>query len=378
MHATQRSLPPRAAVFMRAALAEAAKGIGRTSPNPAVGAVLVKSGQIVARGYHRRAGAPHAEVVAIRRAGARARGAELYTTLEPCNHYGRTPPCTSAILDAGVARVICALRDPNPIVNGRGIARLRRAGIPVVAGVLRAEAARLNRPYLKRVRTGLPWVTLKAAITLDGKIATSRGDSRWVSGGKSRADVHRLRDRVDAILVGSNTARLDNPRLTTRVGSKGRNAIRVVLDARLQLPLSLQLFRSPLAARTIVATAERRRTARAKRLLRRGIEVWPVPSRAGRLDLPAVLRRLSAEGVVNLLVEGGAEVFGAFIDQGLADELLLFIAPKLVGSSGLSWTGRVDVKSMAEAIALEEVAISTRGQDALVRGLLANRRRFSL
>src|SRR5215468_5390724 len=250
MHATQRSLPPRAAVFMRAALAEAAKGIGRTSPNPAVGAVLVKSGQIVARGYHRRAGAPHAEVVAIRRAGARARGAELYTTLEPCNHYGRTPPCTSAILDAGVARVICALRDPNPIVNGRGIARLRRAGTPVVAGV------------------------------------------------------HRLRDRVDAILVGSNTARLDNPRLTTRVGSKGRNAIRVVLDARLQLPLSLQLFRAPPAARTIVATAERRRTARAKRLLRRGIEVWPVPSRAGRLDLPAVLRRLSAEGVVNLLVEG--------------------------------------------------------------------------
>ena len=378
MHATQRSLPPRAAVFMRAALAEAAKGIGRTSPNPAVGAVLVKSGRIVARGYHRRAGAPHAEVVAIRRAGARARGAELYTTLEPCNHYGRTPPCTSAILDAGVARVICALRDPNPIVNGRGIARLRRAGTPVVAGVLRAEAARLNRPYLKRVRTGLPWVTLKAAITLDGKIATSRGDSRWVSGGKSRADVHRLRDRVDAILVGSNTARLDNPRLTTRVGSKGRNAIRVVLDARLQLPLSLQLFRSPLAARTIVATAERPRTARAKRLLRRGIEVWPVPSRAGRLDLPAVLRRLSAEGVVHLLVEGGAEVFGAFIDQGLADELVVFIAPKLVGSGGLSWTGRVDVKSMAEAIALEEVAIFKRGRDALVRGLLANRRRFSL
>src|SRR5215471_17493675 len=287
MNAAQRTLSPRTAaiasgkarfdrrraeLFMRAALAEATKGVGRTSPNPAVGAVLVKSGQIVARGYHRRAGAPHAEVVAIRRAGARARGAELYTTLEPCNHFGRTPPCTSAILDAGVARVICALRDPNPIVNGRGIARLRRAGIPVVAGVLRAEAARLNRPYLKHVRSGLPWVTLKAAVTLDGKIATSRGDSRWVSGGKSRADVHRLRDRVDAILVGSNTARLDNPRLTTRVGSKGRNAIRVVLDARLQLPLSLQLFRAPPAARTIVATAERRRTARAKRLLRRGIE----------------------------------------------------------------------------------------------------------
>ena len=378
MNATQRSASPRAAVFMRAALAEAAKGIGRTSPNPAVGAVLVKDGQIVGRGYHRRAGAAHAEVVAIRRAGKRARGAELYTTLEPCNHYGRTPPCTSAILDAGVARVICALRDPNPIVNGRGIARLRRAGIPVFAGVLGAEAARLNRPYLKHMRSGLPWVTLKAAVTLDGKIATSRGDSRWVSTSQSRAEVHRLRDRVDAILVGSNTARLDNPRLTTRVGPKGRNAIRVVLDARLRLPLSLQLFRSPLAARTIVATAESTQTARAKRLLRRGIEVWLVPSRVGRLDLLAVLRRLGKEGVVHLLVEGGAEVFGAFIDQGLADELLLFLAPKLVGSGGLSWTGRVDVKRMAEAVALEEVAISIRGQDALVRGLLANRRRFSL
>ncbi|HEX4802537.1 MAG TPA: bifunctional diaminohydroxyphosphoribosylaminopyrimidine deaminase/5-amino-6-(5-phosphoribosylamino)uracil reductase RibD [Myxococcaceae bacterium] len=378
MNATQRSLSPRAAVFMRAALAEATKGIGRTSPNPAVGAVLVKDGQIVGRGYHRRAGAPHAEVVAIKRAGKRARGAELYTTLEPCNHYGRTPPCTSAILDAGVARVICALRDPDPNVNGRGIARLRRAGIPVLAGVLHAEAARLNRPYLKHRRSGLPWVTLKAAITLDGKIATSRGDSRWVSTSQSRADVHRLRDRVDAILVGSNTARLDNPRLTTRVVPKGRNAIRVVLDTRLQLPLSLRLFRSPLAARTIVATAEGRQSARAKRLLRRGVEVWPVPKRAGRLDLLAVLRRLGKEGVVHLLVEGGAEVFGAFIDQGLADELLLFVAPKLVGSGGLSWTGRVDVKSMAEAIALEEVAISTRGQDVLVRGLLANRRRFSL
>ena len=378
MNAMQRSASPRAAVFMRAALAEAAKGIGRTSPNPAVGAVLVKDGQIVGRGYHRRAGAAHAEVVAIRRAGKRARGAELYTTLEPCNHYGRTPPCTSAILDAGVARVICSLRDPDPNVNGRGIARLRRAGIPVLAGVLRAEAARLNRPYLKHRSTGLPWVTLKAAVTLDGKIATSRGDSRWVSTSQSRAEVHRLRDRVDAILVGSNTARLDNPRLTTRVGPKGRNAIRVVLDARLRLPLSLQLFRSPLAARTIVATAESTQTARAKRLLRRGIEVWLVPSRVGRLDLLAVLRRLGKEGVVHLLVEGGAEVFGAFIDQGLADELLLFLAPKLVGSGGLSWTGRVDVKRMAEAVALEEVAISTRGQDALVRGLLANRRRFSL
>src|SRR5262249_18295903 len=232
----------------------------------------------------------------------------------------------SAILDAGVARVICALRDPNPVVNGRGIARLRRAGTPVVAGGPPARAARLNPPYPQTRRTRLPSGAAKAGGHPRRQVAPSRGDSRWVSGGKSRADVHRLRDRVDAILVGSNTARLDNPRLTTRVGSKGRNAIRVVLDARLQLPLSLQLFRSPLAARTIVATAERRRTARAKRLLRRGIEVWPVPSRAGRLDLPAVLRRLSAEGGGDLLGGGGAEGFGARIDPGVAGEAVGFLA----------------------------------------------------
>jgi diaminohydroxyphosphoribosylaminopyrimidine deaminase / 5-amino-6-(5-phosphoribosylamino)uracil reductase len=241
----------------------------------------------------------------------------------------------------------------------------------------RADAFR-RAALTKHARSGLPWVILKAAITLDGKIATSTGDSRWVSGRESRAYVHRLRDRVDAILVGANTARIDNPRLTTRLGRRGRNAVRVVLDTPLRLPLTLHLFQSPLEARTIVATSEGRRSPRAKRLVQRGVEVWPLPSRGGRLDLRALLRRLGAEGLVHLLVEGGAEVFGAFLDQRLADELVLFIAPKLVGSGGLSWTGHLDIKSMGKAVALEEVAVWLQGGDVLVRGLLANRRRFSL
>jgi diaminohydroxyphosphoribosylaminopyrimidine deaminase/5-amino-6-(5-phosphoribosylamino)uracil reductase len=360
---------------MRFALREAKKGVGRTSPNPAVGAVLVKSGRIIARGHHLKAGAPHAEVVAIERAGTRARGADLYTTLEPCDHYGRTPPCTLAILEAGVGRVICASIDPNPVVNGRGIARLRRAGVPVLAGILRAETDRLNRPFFKHVKTGLPWVTLKAAISLDGKIATSSGDSRWVSGKEARACVHQLRDQVDAVVVGANTARIDNPQLTTRLQQKGgRNAVRVVLDSRLRLPPRLKMLNSPRAARTIVATVQRSNAPGARRLNRQGVEVWQVAGRGGRVDLFDLLYRLGEEGFVHVLVEGGAEVFQSFLSQRLADELVLFIAPKLVGSRGLSWTGPPDIERMSDAVLLDEVEIRPAGKDVLVRGLLGNRR----
>jgi diaminohydroxyphosphoribosylaminopyrimidine deaminase/5-amino-6-(5-phosphoribosylamino)uracil reductase len=363
-----------AELFMRCALREARKGIGRTSPNPAVGAVLVKSGRIIARGHHKKAGAPHAEVVAIELAGAQARGADLYITLEPCDHFGRTPPCTHAILRAGVKRVICASLDPFPLVNGRGVARLRRAGVPVLTGVLRGEADRINRPYFKRTQTGLPWVTLKAAISLDGKIATSSGDSRWISGQAAREYVHRLRNQVDAILVGATTAGLDNPRLTTRLPRKvGRNAIRVVVDSRLRLPPRLKLFGSTRAARTIVATVESD-DSKAKKLARQGVEVWKLAGRAGRVDLLDLLQHLGAEGVLHLLVEGGAEVYGSFLDQRFADELVLFIAPKLVGSRGLSWTGRVHVDRISDAVALEELIVRRKGNDVLVRGLLANRR----
>ncbi len=227
-----------------------------------------------------------------------------------------------------------------------------------------------SRATSKRAKTGLPWVILKAAITLDGKLATSTGDSRWVSGEKAR-----LRDQVDAILVGANTARFDNPQLTTRLGRKrGRNAVRVVLDSRLQLPTRLKIFASPPVTRTIVATLPGNEASAARRLIRRGVEVWEVYGRGGRVNLLALLRRLGAEGFSHLLVEGGAETHGSFLEEGLADELLVFIAPKLIGSRGLSWTGRVQSRRMSGAVELEEVVIRPVGSDVLLRGLLGNRR----
>ncbi len=240
---------------------------------------------------------------------------------------------------------------------------------------MKGRSSESSRATSKRAKTGLPWVILKAAITLDGKLATSTGDSRWVSGGKARQYVHRLRDQVDAILVGANTARFDNPQLTTRLGRKrGRNAVRVVLDSRLQLPTRLKIFASPLVARTIVVTLRGNDAPAAKKLIRRGVEVWEVYGKGGRVNLLALLRRLGAEGFSHLLVEGGAETHGSFLEQGLADELLVFIAPKLVGSRGLSWTGRVQSRRMSGAVELEEVVIRPVGSDVLFRGLLGNRR----
>lgn len=359
--------------FMEAALAEAAKGLGRTHPNPVVGVVIVKNGRILGRGFHKKAGTAHAEVIALEAAGPKARGADLYTTLEPCNHFGRTPPCSEAILQAGIKRVVCASADPNPVVNGKGIARLRRAGVEVVTGVLREQADRLNRPFFKHVRTGMPWVTLKAAVTLDGKLATARGDSKWVTSEVSREHVHRLRDRVDAILIGANTARLDDPKLTTRLpNGEGRDPIRVVVDTRLALPPRLRLFTQRSPAKTIVATVASADGRKARALARAGVEVWQVGGK-GQVDLAQLLRRLGQEGLTHVLVEGGAALFGSLVRAGLADELVLFVAPKLLGGDGLSWLGPLGIGRMGDAVRLQEVSHEQSGEDLVVRGRLAPR-----
>lgn len=362
-----------AETFMRLALDEAKRGVGLTSPNPAVGAVLVKRGRVISRGHHHRAGMPHAEVLAIRKAGALARGADLYTTLEPCDHYGRTPPCTRAILEAGVRRVICASSDPNPLVNGKGVARLRRARIPVVTGVLRAEADQLNRPFFKHIRTGLPWVTLKAAVTLDGKIATAAGESRWITSERARAYAHRLRNDVDAILVGANTVLIDNPRLTTRLpNGRGRDPVRVVVDSSLRLPLDSAIFRQASKSPTIVATLRSSSTRKARQLSAKGrqVEVWRTKGKAGRVDLAELLRQLGAHGILHVLAEGGAQLFASLLREDLADELVLFLAPKLVGGGGLGWVGDLGVRRMKEALVLRDVSVVQEGPDLLVRALL--------
>ncbi|MFY2557272.1 bifunctional diaminohydroxyphosphoribosylaminopyrimidine deaminase/5-amino-6-(5-phosphoribosylamino)uracil reductase RibD [Corallococcus terminator] len=357
--------------FMRIALEEAAKGLGRTSPNPVVGAVLVKGGRIIARGYHKKAGTAHAEVVALEAAGSRARGADLYSTLEPCDHYGRTPPCSLAIIEAGVRRVFTGSSDPNPKVSGKGVARMRRAGVKVVTGVLQEEADKLNRPFFKSIRTGIPWVTLKAAATLDGKLATATGDSRWVTGEKAREWVHHLRDSVDVILVGANTVRHDDPKLTTRLpGGKGKDPLRVVVDSHLRLSPGYTVFTQKSPARTIIATLEDPEGRKAKRFLAQGVEVWQLRKKGDRVDLKALLRRLGKSGLNHVLVEGGAEMYGSFLREHLADELALFLAPKLLGRQGMSWAGDLGVKEMTQALSVKDLTFEQHGQDILLQALL--------
>jgi len=353
---------------MRLALGEAEKGLGRTSPNPPVGAVLVKGGEVIARGHHARAGGPHAEVVAIRKAGERARGADLYTTLEPCNHYGKTPPCTLAILEAGVRRVFVGSRDPNPLVNGHGIGRLRRAGLEVLEGVLQEACDELARPWFTFIESGRPFVTLKAAITLDGFIATRTHDAMWVTGDEARAEVHRLRDRVDAVLVGSGTAQADDPQLTTRLpGGRGHHPLRVVLDSRLELPRSLRLFDPAPGTRTLVATISDRRPR-----LRAGVELLRCRPRGGKVDLTDLLARLGARGIAHLLVEGGAKVHSAFLAAGLVDRLVVYVAPKLL-LGGTHWLGGTGPARMSEATRLERVEVRRVGEDLVVSGSLSGR-----
>ena len=356
--------------FMRLAIDEAEKGVGRTSPNPAVGAVIVKAGRILSRGHHRKAGTPHAEQLAIAAAKGNTRGADLYTSLEPCNHFGRTPPCSQAILAAGIRRVFYGSSDPNPLVNGKGVARLRRAGVDVVAGVLAEECDALNRPFFKWMKQRMPWVTLKAAITLDGKLASSTGDSRWVTGEVARTRVHELRNRADVILVGAGTVEKDDPQLTTRIPG-GRNAVRVIVDSTLRLSPRSKVFRDTDAAKTIVATLQKADSPKARRLGDLGVEVWNVPGRRGAVSLESLLRQLGEAGLLHVFVEGGAEIFGSFLKEKLADELLLFIAPKIIGASGISWAGELGVNEMAKALKLDATKVERVGDDILVSAALS-------
>ena len=351
---------------MTLAIAQAVKGLGRTHPNPAVGAVLVKAGKVVATGYHAKLGGPHAEAVALLNAGAKAKGATLYSTLEPCNHHGRTPPCSEAIIAAGVKKVVYGSSDPNPIVNGKGVRRLRAAGIQVVPHVLRDAADALNRPFLKAMRTGLPWVTAKAAITLDGKLATSTGASKWISSEASRMVAHRLRDVVDVVVVGASTVVADDPLLTTRLARKGtRNPLRLVLDPVLRTNPRSKLYDTA-PARTIVVSLEAEGSRRVQPFTKRGVEVWTATGANGRIKLEPVLRRLVKEGALHVLVEGGATAHQSFLEEDLVDELVLFVAPKLFGDAGLTWSGALGVQDPAKAFQFEAIDAVRVGTDLMV------------
>lgn len=316
---------------MRRALTLAARGQGRVEPNPMVGCVLVRGGKIVGEGYHHRFGGPHAEVEALRDAGQAARSATAYVTLEPCCHYGKTPPCTDALIAAGVRRVVAAMADPFPRVCGQGVSILRKAGIRVDIGLGEAEAVRLNGPYLKRQRLGRPWVILKWAQSIDGKIATRTGDSQWISGEQSRRWVHKLRGRVDAVIVGVGTATHDDPQLTCRQGRPSRTATRIVIDPHLRTPAKALLVRTARQTPTILVASRDARPARMKPLVKAGVEILTVRATRNGLDLAAMLAELGKRGMTNVLVEGGGKTLGAFHDSGLADEAVVFVSRRLIG-----------------------------------------------
>lgn len=353
--------------YMRRALRLASRARGRTAPNPMVGAVVVSRGRIVGEGWHRRPGEPHAEVLALRQAGEAARGATLYVNLEPCCHHGRTPPCTEAILAAGIRCVVTAIRDPFPRVNGGGHEALRAAGVEVIRDVLAREARELNRAYLKAIRTGLPWVTLKMAMTLDGRIATRTGDSRWVTDERARRYVHRLRDTHDAVLVGIGTARADDPHLTARL-PRARQPLRVIVDARAELSPDSWLARTARDVPTLVAVGE---TAETARLEAQGVMVERVSLEGGRVVLEELLRRLAARGVHSVLCEGGAALAGSLLRAELVDEVVWFVAPKLVlGNASPGPVEGPGVEWMAEARRLTRVRVRRFGDDVAILGYL--------
>ena len=348
--------------MMARAISLARNGLGRTSPNPLVGAVIVRDGRIVAEGWHRKAGTPHAEIHALNMAGELARGATVYVSLEPCAHYGRTGPCARALVEAGVSRVVVAMTDPNPKVAGKGIAILQEAGIEVTTGVLEQEARQLNEVFLKWMTTGLPFVALKTAMTLDGKIATAAGQSQWITNEASRYETHRLRDIYDGILVGINTALADNPSLTTRLKEyQGRNPVRIVVDSRARLPLTAKLVTDG-AARTIVAVTEQAPAERVEALRSAGVEII-VAGSSNHVDMQSLMEQLGAMKI--------SSVNFSLLQAGLVDRVYAFIAPKLVGGrDALTPVEGEGFQELDRAVELENIQLRQLGSDVLLTGIV--------
>ncbi len=355
--------------WMLRALAEAERGRGAVEPNPTVGAVVVRDGQAVGVGHHERFGGPHAEVLALARAGELAAGSTIYVTLEPCRHHGKTPPCTDAILRAGVARVVAATRDPFPEVDGGGVATLRAAGVEVEVGCEADAARRLIAPFLKGLATGLPYVTAKWAMTLDGRTAVASGDSRWISSGRSRALVHEVRGRMDAILAGIGTVLADDPRLTARPPGP-RTPTRVVLDGSGRLPLDGQLARTARDVPVLVAVTDRAPPDRRRALEQLGCEVLPFPG-AGPVPVGPLLAELGRRGASNVLVEGGGTVLGSFLDAGQVDAVDVFLAPVIEGGSHPYSPARgAGVATMSLALRLDRPEVTRVDEDVRLRGTI--------
>ena len=362
-------MPPRH--YMECALSLGRLAMGHTSPNPAVGAVIIKDGLVVGMGYTQPAGSEHAEVMALRQAGDKAQGSTMYVTLEPCSHYGRTPPCTQAIIDAGISEVHIALLDPNPLVSGRGVGRLNEGGIKTYIGVCQQEAHEINEAYIKHITTGLPFVMAKFAMSLDGKIATKTGDSKWITKDEARKYAHDLRYTADAIMVGVNTVVADNPRLTARgCGGRGgigkRQPIRLVVDSKGRVPLDAHIFEPP--GGVLLAVAAPFDSAKKEKFVQAGAEVLELPGEEGSVDVMELFKSLGKREIVTVLVEGGGQLLGSLFDHQLVDKVLVFVSPVIIGGSRAVIVAGDGVDNMARALRLSRVNIKSFGDDVLVSG----------
>ncbi|MDH5662540.1 MAG: bifunctional diaminohydroxyphosphoribosylaminopyrimidine deaminase/5-amino-6-(5-phosphoribosylamino)uracil reductase RibD [Elusimicrobiota bacterium] len=355
--------------FMHKAIALARKGSFRASPNPKVGCVLVKKGRIISQGRHQHFGGRHAEINALRKAGAKAKGSTMYINLEPCVHYGKTPPCTVAIIKAGIKKIVVGMIDPNPLVKGKGLRELKAKRIKVRLGVLREECAKLNEPYIKYITRGIPFVILKSAMSLDGKIATQKGDSKWITSEASRKYAKALRSQVDAILVGIGTVIKDNPGLLG--GNSKKRPVRIIVDSRLRIPLNARVLNS--RAPTIVATRKGADKRRIENLQARGVEVLPIPRWRKHpqrgLDLKFLMKKLAERGITSLLIEGGGKVNASALEMGLVDKVLFFIAPKIVGGEdAITPVEGEGIDRIGKARRLKDTRIRRFGEDILFEG----------
>ena len=356
--------------FMAQAIAEAKRGLGRTSPNPCVGAVVVSEGVEISRGYHKKAGTPHAEIHALNKAGKHARGATMYVTLEPCNHTGRTPPCSHAVVKAGIKKVVVGMTDPNPLVSGTGIDYLRDCGVEVVSGILEEECRELNLPFLKHITSGLPFVIMKAGMSLDGKLSYQKGVPGKITGPESLQKLHELRNSVDAILVGRGTQLADNPSLTTRLGEHGKDPMRVILDSSLRTSPDAKIFHLDSDASTLIVCSKNADLEKIESLRNiDNVQVQVIDQDSdGRISLKPLLKFLGEQGVCSLLVEGGSEIHSSFLGQGMVDRVMLFVAPLFAGSDGTPLLGDFQVPEREAAPFLRNVQYTPCGEDILVQG----------